>query len=312
MGYISIIRSVCKLSALSMLFLFVSATSALANNPPGPMGVQAEVGLIMAFAGCSLLSGYYDILNRQRKSKKIFSGVTVTLGVLAFLWSFTHEGAVLVVTTILSGVAIVRSLKMFFWGAQRQSKDWPDYLQDAVPWRLFIAGTVLIVSAIFFCGIPFAFHSMTIGHGPGKIQKEHRLERFNKVVTYQIAYGQLAEQESGLIRFHNPSGQEPYPQRVQDEYSADKFFRLQLEIDQVNKKFSAYLPPSLPFFPYNYLTSFPAYRGDETGAIQMIRVQDKLSKFPENAPIVRRISANEIEEMKQEILEARKQESEKD
>lgn len=301
MGYISILKQTCKLFTLSGLLVFASASPALANNPPGPMLMLAEVASALLLVGCSLIGGYYSVSPRPDKSSSSATCCKIALVITVFLLSGTHEGWPLIITLVISGIAVVRSLKMFFLGIQQLRQAQSDSLQHAVTWRLFFAGTVLLASAIFFFGMAVAFQSSFVGTG-SNYAEERRTERFKKFVTYQMAYAQLAEQETGRTRFHRPSKHEPYLWRFKYEFSEEQSFRLQVTFDDDKGKFSAFLPAMLPFFPYNYLTSAPAYRGNEAGEIRMIRMQDTLQEFPPDAPVVMRISAEEIEEMKQEIL----------
>ena len=52
----------------------------------------------------------------------------------------------------------------------------------------------------------------------------------------------------------------------------------------------------MPFFPFNYLTSQPSYRADETGRIRMLRVHRRNHLCPEDAPVVMRVETEDIED----------------
>ncbi len=276
------------------------------------MLMLAEMLTFLLLLSCSLIGGYYALIsNRQKTSwlKKLGKILwTLLLVLLVVLFSAAHEGGAGMVTFGLGVLAIYRGITMLNWGTQRL-KNSPDALRNAVPWRLLLAAFILIPSALFCLGMTVAFQSSFVG--TGRYQEEWRLERFKEFVAYQLAHAQLAEQTSGRIKFHQPSAQEPYLRKFENAFSEERNFRLQLEVDDRNGRFTVTLPALLPFFPYNHLTSAPTYYGDESGNIRMIRVQNKEQYCSADAPIVLRLSPEDIEEKKEEILYARRREEER-
>jgi hypothetical protein len=59
---------------------------------------------------------------------------------------------------------------------------------------------------------------------------------------------------------------------------------------------------AFPMFPYNYLTTQPSYRADSSGQIRMAAVHDRKTACPPDAPVVARVSEEEITRM-QRLLE---------
>ena len=55
------------------------------------------------------------------------------------------------------------------------------------------------------------------------------------------------------------------------------------------------IPYRFPFFPYNYLTSQPSYRADETGQIRMAHVHKGDQICPADAPVVMKVSNEDIQ-----------------
>jgi len=77
---------------------------------------------------------------------------------------------------------------------------------------------------------------------------------------------------------------------------------VKIEFSQDHQSFAVYLlPKQLPFFPFNYLTSQPSYRGDQTGRIRMIRVNRKDHLCPDDAPVVMRVGTAEIEKVMKDL-----------
>ena len=59
---------------------------------------------------------------------------------------------------------------------------------------------------------------------------------------------------------------------------------------------------AFPMFPYNYLTTQPLYRADSSSQIRMVAVHDRETACPPDAPVVARVSEEEIARM-QRLLE---------
>lgn len=209
----------------------------------------------------------------------------------------------MLITLFLSGMVAIRAITMFYWGIRRRLQGWPDSLQEATPWRLFLASSIMLPLAFLCLGMGMAFQSSFVGFG-----ESYSLDDLKEVVAYQIAYAQLAEQETGKAQFHRPSDPASYIGKFGKEYSPDRFFHPQVKFDDLNEGFTVYLPALLPFFPYNYLTSAPTYYGDETGKIRMIRVHDSSQYCPADAPIVQSLTSEDIAKKTEEIFEARRRE----
>ncbi len=106
---------------------------------------------------------------------------------------------------------------------------------------------------------------------------------------------------TGKIRFHNIEKDDPL---------FHDFFRtssnVRLEFDEGRMHFTVYMLPSsrFPFFPFNYMTSQPSYRADETAQIRMIRVNRKDDLCPPDAPVVMKVGKQDIQKALRKILKA--------
>lgn len=280
------------------LGIFGVVPSAIANNTPEANVFFAEIAILPLMIGCSLLGGFYVLVVQKTGKRPRLVGKLV--GAIALiLWSGINEGAAMLVVFIFGGIALGRGVHMLYWGIRGWWKhQHPMYLQKASPWRLIPSGIALIPLTLFFMGMSIAFQTYI---GGASWQEKARIERLQRFIAYQIAYTQLAKQTKGKYEFHHLSSEHPYPKRFQSDFSYGHFFRITLESDNEHGNFVVYLLPMLPFSPYNYFTSAPSYRGDQSGMIHMIRVQHHTQQCPETAPIVMEVTEDDIEEMKRII-----------
>lgn len=269
--------------------IFGGASSAFANNPPGANVFFAEIAILPLMIGCSLMGGFY-VLVVEKTGKRPRLAAKLVGAIALILCSGINEGAAMLVALLFGAIAIERGVNMLYWGMRAWWKhQQPMYLQKASPWRLIPAGIALIPLTIFLMGMSIAFQSY-IG-GTSSSHEETRIRQLQHFIAYQIAYAQVAKQTTGKYAFHYPS--RDYPSH---------FFRIKLEFDDENGNFVAYLLPMLPFPPYNYFTSAPSYRGDQSGMIRMIRVQHHTQLCPDTAPVVMEVPEGDIEKMKGIIL----------
>lgn len=269
--------------ALALFLVFGVVRPALANQPPGPHVMLSEVFILPVMIVLSLFGGAYAVLATLYPKRRT---VARWLGaILAILLSGVHEGFGLLVALIFGIIALERGLRMIGWGQRvRPTEINPEHLAKANRWRLVPAGVLLVVVTLFLMGMAVAF----VGYWPSfrAAEGERRLRAF---VAIQRAYARLEKSRTGSVRFRRlrPGDDEEYFFRyVRVEYGADE------------KSFTAYvLPGHFPFFPYNYLTSQPCYRGDESGQIRMIYVHRREERCPADAPVVFRVADLDLQEM---------------
>lgn len=271
----------------TILFVLSTATQALANQPPGPQVILSEVLILPTMILFSIIGGAYTVLNQiQKKRPRV---ILFLLAIVAIFLSGMHEGMGALVAIVFGFIALRRSINMIKWGFQaRSSRENEEYLVDGTPWRLVSAGVVLIPVTIFLVGLAIAF----VGYWPFYGQ-EHREAGLKDFVTYKLAYAKWEKNRIGTTFFRpiieNERGSNfkdfsPSNPNVQIEYSKDE------------KHFTVYMLPyeHFPFFPYNYFTSQPSYRADETGQIRMVMVNKRDKKCLTDAPIVMKVSEYDI------------------
>ena len=255
-----------RLVFLTVLLLLGIPQPALANNPPGPHGVLPEFLILFIMILLSSVGGAYPVLKGLHGKK---SPMPTIIGIiLAFLFSWTLQGAPVLIAFIFGIIALKRGFQMIWWGWRAHaSHERVAHLIEANPSRLIPAGALLIPITLFLMGMSVAF----VGYWP--FPDEDALVEF---VAYQLAYAKLEESRAGERRF-DPKYDRDFRwwSYVDVEYGAD------------GKSFKVYMLSSrkFPSFPYNYLTSQPSYRADETGQIRMIYVRNG-ERCPADAPVV--------------------------
>lgn len=283
---------------LFMVFAFVTtvATPALANQPPGPHQLLAEVLILPIMALLTAIGGGYAILRRTQK-KKPSRVLNFLAAVLIIFFSFINAGLAMLVVLMFSLLALVRGIQMLYWGLRvRISRTQPAHLTDAKAGRLILAGTALVLAALFLVGMTAAFLNP---YSYIDYLKEDRLKNF---VAYQLAYAQLEKEKTGDIKFHHITDESAAPYGI-GEFVTDGRYNVKIEFKDADKHFTALVPPLfMPIFPYNYMTSAPSYRADESGQIRMVRVRHRNQLCPPDAPVVMKVSAGEIAAARQTIL----------
>lgn len=296
--------------ALALLLVVGLASPALANDPPGPQMILAEVLILPLMMFLSLLGGAYVILkSRPPKTRMAFRPprvfIAATLTILAILFSFTNEGWAILLAPFFGIIALERGLRMIGWGLRLLStKIPPEHLANANRWRLIPAGVLLVVVTLFLMAMPLVF----FGYGSRSHSRNRDIEgAVRTFVAYQLAYGNLEKSRTGNVQFHRL--------RLDDEFlrhfswaGADVRFLLPVRVEYGadEKNFTIYgLPYGFPPFPYNYLASQPCYRGDETGQIRMIYVYNRDERCPANAPVVLRVGDQDLQKMTQDTYDNR-------
>jgi len=284
------------------LCLLAVAPSAHANQPPGPMLMLSEILILPVMILLSLAGGAYAILDRKTaKRRRVRSWARGLLAVLAILLSGAQEGLGALVALIFGLIALGRAAQMLNWGARGQKLAAAELAEDGRrprPARLMAAGAVLAAITLFLMGQAFAF----VGYWPTYAGRE-KLQQFQRLVAHQLAYAERQESRTGIHQHRRMTGEEL---RQSSFYAlANPSFRIDYGPEE--RSFTAYLAPGhFPFFPYNYLTSQPSYRADESGQIRMVQVHWQGALCPPDALVVMTIGQDEIKAARQrlEALEA--------
>lgn len=273
----------------AIAIVLFGAQPALANQPPGAQIMLAEILILPIMALLSLLGGAYAIINRQEKKKRKLKTV------IAIVVSGINEGLGVLVALVFGIYALIRGFQMLLWGIGAQSfHKSRAHLAGANPLRLIAVGVSLILITLFLTGMAVAF----VGYWP-EIGRESREKDLKQFVTYQLAYARWEAERTGQAVFRplpadnfNIPGFVPPDSHVRIEYSQD------------GNHFTVYMLPTerIPFSPFNYLTSQPSYRADETGRIRMIRVNRKDHLCPADAPVVMHIGTKEIQNVMKKLF----------
>ena len=285
--------------AMSMKTQFVSLAiivflgvpqPALANMPPAPaQSMLAAVLIPFIMVILSLVGGGYAVLERLKRKE---SPSTIIIGVLGVIFVFIFLGIFgsVLVALFCGIIALKHGFQMIQWGWRaRSSHERPEHLSEVNPRRLIPAGAFLIPITIFLMGMPVAF----LDYWPAP-----RARLLIDFVAYQIAYADSEESKTGERRFHEITRDDP-------EFC--EFFKLacsniDIEYGADGKSFTIYLLPVriFHFFPYNYLTSHPSFRADETGQIRMTYVHNG-ERCPPDAPVVTKVDDYTIKDYRMKI-----------
>ena len=272
---------------LVVLFVLSGAQPALANNPPGPQAGLAVILILPIMMGLSLLGGAYAVLVRLRGTRRRMPYI---LGaIVGVLIAAMHEGLAAAVGLIFGLIALIRGIRMIGWGWDTwMRQEPPHHLAAAHAWRLIPAGVFLVPVSLFLIGMPIAFGGYD--PSPSFICQKQLIE----FVADQLAYANAEQSTSGTRRFATMTNDDPeFCEKLSSacgrssvgvEYGADA------ESFTVSMLASRRYPP----FPYNYLTSQPAYRADETGEIRMAYVRHG-ERCPADAPVVWRVDPDRPE-----------------
>lgn len=259
--------------------LLVTVQPVLANQPPGPNVLFAEILILPVMIVCSIIGGAYAVMRYGKARRRQWEKVVAAI-IIIFL-SGIHEGYGFLVALLFGMIALARSFRMLAWGIRvRFASTRPAHLQEARAWRLVSAGLLLALSTVFLAGMALAF----VGYWPER-RDTRRVQQLKEFLIYQLASTQ--GKKAGISA---PAADRLTP----DESQAvlNDFFgetqHIRFESDDEGQHFTIYMLPvsRFPFFPYNYLTSQPSYRADDTGQIRMARVHAKEALCPVDAPVV--------------------------
>ncbi|MGD8381486.1 MAG: hypothetical protein PVJ11_05015 [Syntrophobacterales bacterium] len=280
-----------KVLFITLFISLLSASPAVANNPPGPHIMLAEISILPIMIFLSLAGGAYAVLARlagkQSYSVKFFA---VAGAVLAIFFSGMSEGLGALVALIFMCIAVFRGFCMLNWGfVSLRSTKKPEHLVNAKPYRLIPSGVLLVCVSFFLGGMGAAF----VAYWPNYVKEDSsKVETLRQLAAYHLAYAEVEQTVSGQMRF--PNLNEDY--RVFGSYSGDRS-KFRSDYSEDGKHFTIYMLPwhRFPFFPYNYLTSQPSYRADETGQIRMAHVHKGDQICPADAPVVMKVGNEDIQ-----------------
>ena len=275
-------------------FLLLGPKPVMANQPPGPHVLLAEVLILFLMILLSVLGGAYVIVNRKKKRK--YRLLTPVAAFLAIIISGAHEGLGVLVAIVFGIYALDRAFKMVAWGvAARSSDNTRTDIAGTSPWRLITTGVLLIIITVFLTGMAVAF----VGFWP-MIGQAHREQDLKKFVAYHMAYTQWVAKKADDNTVPSISADlKDIPELKPPNPHAG------IEYSQDRQHFTAHMLPTqqMPFFPYNYLTSQPSYRADETGDIRMIRVHRMDHLCPEDAPVVMKVESEHVGKAYNNLIE---------
>jgi len=274
------------LIAYVVIFVLVTVQPLLANQAPGPNMMLAEILMFPVMIVCSTIGGAYAVM-RHGKARR-GQPLLIVVAVLVIVLSGAHAFYSLLVAFLFGIIAAARSLRIIGWGLQASfASPRPAHLQKVRAWRLVSAGILLMASAVFLVGMALAFvdyRRSTTWH------ENRRMEDFKGLLTYQMA---LAQGKIPLTDSPTRAGMTAEEsEEARSHFIFGQYQHIRYESDDDGQHFTIYMLPDRPFpiFPYNYLTSLPSYRADETGQIRMIRVHNTDTLCPADAQVVWRVN----------------------
>ena len=249
-----------RIILLAMTGVLLTASIALANNPPSGQTLLSMISILLLTIIFSMLSGAYTVL-KQLAPRGLSRGFLISGIVVATIFSMALEGFAVIFAVIFGIYAIIRSFMMLGWGLTALKRgEKPAHLTETRPWRMISCSVGLMIITVFLVGLSIVF--------TGSLVREYKYrnieEALKNFVSYQMAYACEQKAQTGRSCF--------------DEAARDVYFKAyphaRVEYSPDNKKFTVIVPPVfVPVFPYNYMTAMPSYRADETGRIRMIRVE---------------------------------------
>jgi len=278
---------------LAGLLVLLLARTAEANQPPGPHLLLAEVALLPLLLLLSGVGGAYAVLRALPGRRRGRSLLRWAGAVLVILVSGANEGIALLVAVGFGALGFVRGIRMVGWGlGARATCARPPHLLAAHPGRLIPAGILLAGMTAALVGMAVAF----TGYWPGS--DAPRMQALRNFLAYELAVARRDQIRTGQVKLRQlaTATRGACPIRL----PADA----QVESAPDGTMFTVLLRArtAFPMFPYNYLTTQPSYRADSSGQIRMAAVHDRKTACPPDAPVVARVSEEEIARM-QRLLE---------
>ncbi len=273
---------------IAVILMLGAPQPALANMPPAPaQGMLAVVLIPLIMIMLSLVGGGYVVLNRLGKKESPSKVVIGIVGAILASLLFGFLGNFL--AGLYFGInALQRGFKMISWGLRaRVSRETPEHLKQANRWRLIPAGVLLIPVTLLLMGMPLAsMNEPVVRYFLARIVPEF--------VAYQLAYAEFTETRTGDRRFHTI--QRDDPEFCDFFRRACRGSQIDVEYGTDGKSFTVYVVPDhkFQFFPYNYLTSHPSFRADETGQIRMMYVRNR-ERCPPDAPVVMKVDESSVQ-----------------
>jgi hypothetical protein len=269
------------------------------------MLLMSEILILPVMIILSLAGGASAIWHRKpAKRRRVRSWARGLLAVLAILLSGASEGLGALVALIFGLIALGRAGQMLYWGVRAQKLAFAESAEDdrqPRPARLVGAGAALAVVTLFLMGQAIAF----VGYWPSYAGRE-KYQQFQRFVAHQLAYAERQVSQTGTRQYQRMTGEE----LRQSPFSVLAGPSFRIDYGPGERSFTAYLVPGrFPFFPYNYLTSQPSYRADQSGQIRRVDVHWQDALCPPEAPVSMTIGQEEIKTARQklEALEAIKE-----
>jgi hypothetical protein len=275
-------------AAWIVFFTLLSATPALANQPPGPGVGLPQTLMLPMMALFTALGGGYAILRGENKtrSQKVVKWIAI---VGLFVFGFTHEGASLMVTVLFGAATIYRGARMIRWGMRSEESSVTPGVRTR-PWRLIAAGTTMSLMALYLIGSAVVF----VSYWPDAYQ-HMQIDDLKKILAAEIAHGRAQKQQTGETRFYPIK-----PREDRDHYEENllRHGNVRVDFSPDEKHFTVFILPysAFPPWPYRFWTKQGSYRADESGQIRMIQVQRQDQVCPADAPVVMKVEEADISE----------------
>jgi hypothetical protein len=292
-----------RVISLGAAFQILAAVRVAQANPsPGSMTVSSLSLTPLVIVLLTALGGGYAVrrrlldagpggfANRLRLPRGPGVGgafLLVALGINT-LWA-----ALLVAAPVFAILGFFRGVEMTSWGMRvLRGGDLPGHLDGAKPWRLIPMGVLLIASTFFLTAATYGFSRYHGGPSEGERTVRER-DLVDRTADFMAAM-RLEGERTGVARLPPlVPGSEGISRRWSFASSPD------------GRRFTILVPPEasagwgaglgrFPTFPFNYLVSQGAFRADESGRIRMVLSHHGDAVCPEDAPVVRQVSEEEI------------------
>lgn len=283
----------------------LSAEQANANVPPGPQTLLPVILMIPLLIAFSALGGAYDVLRRNGVNTE-----PIWLIFIALFFSMISAGFSVIVIYIFSVLVFIRVIKMIGWGIQAKTKK-HEHLQSVNSSRMIASACVLFFVSAFLSGLGVTSAGNPIKQRDG----EKAGENFKEYIAYNIAYSQILKEKTGEAGFKGITKTPSFLFRKITEKTSTYLAisnstgisgsGIEIEYNPDMNKFVAYRLPfhDFPVFPFNYFNSQPSFRSDESGKIRMIFAHNSKEKCPANAPVVMKVSKDDIEKVKPMVID---------
>jgi hypothetical protein len=276
---------------LSLMLLVSACPCAFANNVPGAQTLSAILMMPLSIVAFSLAGGAYSILQEKKPAGSSVPGwiINVILSAVLIFLSAIPETAFLAIL-IFTSLAVVRSLKMLSWGADRARNATGFESTSAIRLKVSGAGLFLVSGALASTAMVF------LVPWDARYSDHELLLNF---MRHQVRYGQQHELRNRPRFDHIEVTRVPADRNVHVFGPIASKFEVTYAPD--DESFIVLVKPTrLPSFPFNLITAMPSFRGDESGKVRMCLVHQNEEECPADAPVVHVVDDSEAIQSGQE------------